>query len=224
MEIRQEIKFPTTQIELVEFIFFLKKKNFYRSYPTRHVRSLYFDTIGNKSLIDNLSGLLRRDKVRLRWYENEMSPIFLEVKSRYGRIQSKQKIKVNFLSQKFLNQTCSNEIRKKILEYIYYENFFDSRLIKYCFPNLFVKYEREYYEHDKIRVTIDKNINYKMVKLNKNINFYRNINYGKIVVEFKFPTYLKNTVVEMIRYFNFYPQRHSKYLVGMSKLGYCSYL
>ena len=28
MEIRQEIKFPITQIELVEFIFFLKKKIF----------------------------------------------------------------------------------------------------------------------------------------------------------------------------------------------------
>ena len=53
---------------------------------------------------------------------------------------------------------------------------------------------------------------------------FADINYGKIVVELKFPTYLKNTVVEMIRYFNFYPQRHSKYLVGMSKLGYCSYL
>ena len=37
-------------------------------YPERLVQSLYLDTTHGRALEENLSGLSRREKLRLRWY------------------------------------------------------------------------------------------------------------------------------------------------------------
>jgi hypothetical protein len=224
MEKRYEIKFPINQNEMVEVLYFLKKNKFYKSYPSRYINSLYFDTIDNKSVAYNLAGLSNRHKVRLRWYDDSQLPIF-EIKSREGRIVYKQKIEVDFLSIQYINRTNLYEIRKNIFKYITYQKKFDLRLINFYFPNLFVNYNREYYELNKdIRLTIDKNIKFKNISLNKKINYYKNVNYNKIIVELKFPIHLKEIMIELIRYFNISPTRHSKYLVGMSKLGNLIYI
>ena len=70
MEKRYEIKFSVNQNEMVEILYFIKKNKFYRSYPSRYVNSLYFDTSDNISISNNLAGLSNRHKIRLRWYEN----------------------------------------------------------------------------------------------------------------------------------------------------------
>ena len=40
-------------------------------HPTRRVQSLYLDTPFGQALEDNLAGLSRREKMRLRWYGDE---------------------------------------------------------------------------------------------------------------------------------------------------------
>jgi hypothetical protein len=225
MEKRYEIKFPVNHNEMVEVLYFLKKNKFYKSYPSRYINSLYFDTSDNKSISYNLAGLSNRHKVRLRWYDDNQIQPLLEVKSREGRIVYKQKIKMDLLSIKYINKSNLYEIRKSIFKYIIYQKKFDLRLINFYFPNILVHYNREYYELNKdIRLTIDKDIKFKNISLNKKINYYKNVNYNKMVVELKFPIHLKETVVELVRQFNISPKRHSKYLVGMSKLGNLVYI
>ena len=50
MEKRYEIKFPINQNEMVEILYFIKMNKFYKSYPSRSINSLYFDTIDNISI------------------------------------------------------------------------------------------------------------------------------------------------------------------------------
>lgn len=67
-----------------------------REYPEGQVTSLYFDTPDLDQYVRSASGDFRKDKVRIRWYgatgnHQDMSPIFLELKSREGFASSKQR-------------------------------------------------------------------------------------------------------------------------------------
>lgn len=54
------------------------------------VRSLYFDTPSDKALREKLSGISRREKFRIRYYNGDTSVIHLEKKSKLGGLGSKQ--------------------------------------------------------------------------------------------------------------------------------------
>jgi len=67
-----------------------------RDYPSNRVTSLYFDTTDLDEYIKSASGEYKKDKVRIRWYdnaavENGNFPVFLEKKSRQGFASSKQR-------------------------------------------------------------------------------------------------------------------------------------
>jgi hypothetical protein len=72
-----------------------------RDYPVCHVNSLYFDTPDLEQYHKAGSGEYRKDKVRIRWYD-EVPPatatVFLEVKSRQGFASSKQRVQVSVSS------------------------------------------------------------------------------------------------------------------------------
>jgi hypothetical protein len=60
------------------------------------VTSLYFDTPDLDQYVRSASGDFRKNKVRIRWYgsrgnHQDMSPVFLELKSREGFASSKQR-------------------------------------------------------------------------------------------------------------------------------------
>lgn len=68
-------------------------------YPTGLVSSLYFDTFDLDEHQKSMSGDLRKDKVRIRWYGGNDSPkgeqtIFIELKSKEGFAGNKQRFKV----------------------------------------------------------------------------------------------------------------------------------
>ena len=65
-------------------------------YPEGQVNSLYFDTFDLDQYVRSASGDFKKDKVRLRWYDeisnqHETVPVFLELKSRQGFASSKQR-------------------------------------------------------------------------------------------------------------------------------------
>ena len=53
------------------------------------IRSLYFDTPENKALIEKQSGVSRRQKFRIRYYNGDKSVIHLEKKSKVGGLGTK---------------------------------------------------------------------------------------------------------------------------------------
>jgi hypothetical protein len=67
-----------------------------REYPVGQVNSLYFDSPELDEYTKSASGELRKDKVRIRWYDKIEDyqgtvPVFVELKSRLGFASSKQR-------------------------------------------------------------------------------------------------------------------------------------
>lgn len=58
------------------------------------VRSLYFDNYSDKAVVEKLSGLSRRKKFRLRYYNNDTSFIRLEKKSKANRLSFKESVAI----------------------------------------------------------------------------------------------------------------------------------
>ena len=122
------------------------------------VRSLYFDNINNKCLDDNLIGSDPRSKYRIRYYNNNLSYITLEKKTKYRGMCKKESI---FLSKADCKKLIKGEIptikekdsniRKKLLTEL---------RINGMFPNTIVTYERIPYTYPigNIRITFDDNI------------------------------------------------------------------
>jgi len=54
------------------------------------IRSLYFDNYADKAIMDKLSGQSRREKFRLRYYNDDLSFIRLEKKSKANRLAYKE--------------------------------------------------------------------------------------------------------------------------------------
>lgn len=54
------------------------------------IRSLYFDNLSDKALREKLDGVNRREKFRIRYYNNDTSLIHLEKKSKLNGLGSKQ--------------------------------------------------------------------------------------------------------------------------------------
>jgi len=65
-------------------------------YPESLVSSLYFDTADLEQYIRSASGDFKKDKVRIRWYDEDdiqgdTAPVFIELKMREGFASSKQR-------------------------------------------------------------------------------------------------------------------------------------
>lgn len=56
---------------------------------TYHIVSLYFDDLGDSALLQNYSGVSRREKFRIRFYNGDPSTLHLEKKCKYGGLGRK---------------------------------------------------------------------------------------------------------------------------------------
>lgn len=220
---RYEIKFVLNELEFIEAKYFLKYINSFRSFPQREVTSLYYDTLDYSCVRDNLSGISKRKKLRLRWYNNFEEPK-LEIKNRFSRVGNKKIFTLDFLSKKSFENLPVNVLSKLIFGYLkskHKEDFIINNFI----PTLRVSYRREYYEtRNGLRITIDKKINFGQISYNQSVFYNKKIPFDKRIMELKFPIELKNHVNESIRNLNINPKRNSKLLLGMSKLGYVNYV
>lgn len=69
---------------------------FDREYPQGQVNTLYFDTPELDQYMRSVSGDFRKDKVRVRWYDDPQDqgktmPVYLELKTRQGFVSSKRR-------------------------------------------------------------------------------------------------------------------------------------
>lgn len=217
---RYEIKFALNEVQFNEILIFIKQQNFKKSFPERKVNSLYFDSHDFKSVKDNISGVALRNKVRLRWYEKSIEAPIIEIKKRIGRVGDKLKIKSPFKSYEEIEKLNSKEIGDRI-----FKTNFNNLSHLNLNPVLFVNYNRKYFKtNEGIRLTVDRNIKFSPVSYYNSLDLQKKMNYNKIIVEIKFPLELKTRVSNLIRLTRLTPTRHSKYLLGMSKIGYSSYI
>ena len=88
-ENRYEIKFILNEINVTTALKWLyTETSLCPSFSGRYVNSLYFDDTNFQAVKDNLTGISKRQKIRLRWYRNfdQVNGLALEYKNRQGRL------------------------------------------------------------------------------------------------------------------------------------------
>ena len=219
-QLRYEKKFITNLTEQeVEQIIKNNLGMFSEIFHKRQINNIYLDTINKKSFYENIDGINKRFKMRIRWYGNRFGSInnpTLEIKTKINELGGKLsfKIKPFNLSKKFdfkelINSIKDSELPDSIME-----------KIKNMEPSLLNSYIRKYFisSDKKSRITIDTNLEYfRITKLRISpIKFFDN----KIIIELK---YKKEDDSEIIRITNDLPFRlykNSKYINGCYLINY----
>ena len=199
MNFRFEDKLKLNHNKLLEFNEWILRNNIREIFEPREIYSIYFDTKNLQTYHDSTEGLVPRSKFRLRTYnfksliENDFN---IEIKKsvNYGRLKSSKKLEntENALS-------CG----------IYLNNY------GFCYPKIIIKYERIYFKLKNIRITLDKNIQFK--------NYSRFLEKGKfnntcnlVVAEIKYSS--KTELTELFNKLPFEITRFSKYCIGLETL------
>ncbi len=193
MSFRTEDKYILNKIDYLKIRSFLKKNNFANIFPERKIKSIYFDNKFLSMYNDSEEGVVPRKKIRIRNYNDDKLNLFLEIKinSSEGKYKKSKKIKPNLF--------------KKYCKKGKYDSSYGI-----CYPKLYVKYSREYFENNQIRITIDKNIEY------ENYSGYRYEKENFFIFE------IKSSNKKEISNFNYsFPMnkiRFSKYSEAVKKL------
>lgn len=136
----------------------LKHDSFSKDDGTYLIKSLYFDNFNDKALREKLDGTDKREKFRIRYYNNDTSFIMLEKKSKINGLCAKEKAKISVEEcQKLLNNDIHFLIESSnpLFNELYFK--MKSQLLR---PKTIVAYEREAFVFGagNVRVTLDMNI------------------------------------------------------------------
>lgn len=120
------------------------------------IRSLYFDNIFDKALLEKLNGVNQREKFRIRYYNGDTSFIRLEKKAKFGGLSSKQSAPLTYEQADLLARGIPvRDSKNELINELAFK--MDTQLLK---PKTIVDYTREafVYPAGNVRVTLDYNI------------------------------------------------------------------
>ena len=225
MRYEKKFTFDKNQISWIRTCIRNSKYGFSTDYPPRQINSIYLDSFNYDDAEDNIAGLSKRLKVRLRWYSeinqfklDSVNEFKIEIKFRENSIGSKIVRSID-LPKEVLS---TNQI--KIINHIRQQlDPKDRPYLDHCTNfSLGVFYKREYYRSkaSDLRATLDSHINYWNPHTLKLVNDYfsspQNAEYG--VLEFKTSkdNFEKNLTGLNELSDQATPSRHSKYVVGLT--------
>lgn len=179
------------------------------------IRSIYFDNFNDKALREKISGVQKREKWRIRYYNDDFSYITLE-----------KKCKLNSLCLKLDAALTQEECRSILNGRTEWMLSHPSELVRelYCKlrsqqlrPRVCVSYEREPYIYapGNVRVTFDSNIRtslYHQTFLEETIQDISVANEpGSMILEVKFDQYLPEIISHLLQTDGIRQQAFSKY-------------
>ena len=166
------------------------------------IRSLYFDNVYDKALIEKVIGVPKRDKFRIRFYNDNHEFVRLEKKSKIRglclkdseRITKEEVEKIRRGDIEFLKDSG-----KKVFIDLYAQ--MKGNLLR---PKTIVDYTREAYIYPlgNVRITFDKSIRtglHSTDLFNPNIPTVEAINSNFIVLEVKWDEYLPQAIHDIIQ-------------------------
>lgn len=167
-----------------------------------HIRSLYFDNFNDKALMEKINGYSKREKFRIRYYNDNFNFIRLEKKS-----------KINGLCTKFSAQITKDECEKilnndiewmlnsnrPLIQELYFK--MKSQILK---PKTVVDYTREayIYKAGNVRITIDSNVRTGICSqdmFNTNLPTMKIPTNDSIILEVKFDEFLPDIIKDVIQ-------------------------
>jgi len=194
MSFRLEEKLLINTRQLFDFKDFIFKKNAKEIFPSRKIKSLYFENSNDEMYKDSIEGILPRKKIRVRNYpESKNLSFYLEMK-----ISS---VEGRYKTSKVIEEDKFTEIKKL--------GIYDGQY-GICRPLIYVTYDREYYQLNDVRISIDENINYSLFsgrRLGSDTNS---------IVELK--AKINKDKDDLVKMFPFQRTRFSKYSNGFEKI------
>ena len=222
---RIEIKMPYNSEQIINVEKNLASiKQLKKHFPKRVVNSIYYDNLDLRIAKDNIDGLSRRFKVRIRHYDN--------IKDQNCNVEIKKKInkfgfKDTFSLDKKIDEidlknlfSLKNKFYKELIKDSFVEKFITQDFIQ---PQIKVSYSRDYFIYGKIRLTHDKKINYTPYGANE-FKTQKIVNDNFNVLEFKFDYKDLDEVRPILEKVKLKPKRFSKYLRGLSFFNSSIYL
>lgn len=130
------------------------------SYPSGYyiIRSLYFDDLDDRCYYENLAGIEKREKYRIRIYNNKSDVIYLEKKSKLHGMTHKEKCRLSkWECKQFMKGVLPD--RSEEMSPIKRKLFTEMRM-KEMRPVTIVEYTRIPYIHKagNVRITLDDNL------------------------------------------------------------------
>ncbi len=156
------------------------------------IRSLYFDNYSDKAVVEKLSGLSRREKFRLRYYNGDTSFIRLERKSKANRLAYKEGVVIT--AEQCAAVLAGNYERLKIPDIPLFMELYTKIRYQNLRPRSIVDYHREAYIYraGNVRITFDRGI-----RTSNSVTGFLNPNLATIPAA--------NTIIMEIKYDGFLP-------------------
>lgn len=180
------------------------------------IRSLYFDNYSDKAVFEKLSGQSRREKFRIRFYNNDPSFLRLEKKTKINQLVYKESAPLSTEICATLlagNHECLQSQKSSLLMTELY-----SKMNYQCLrPRNIVSYHREayVYPHGNVRVTLDSKIS-----TSNNVSDFLNPNTTHIpasaldILEIKFDGFLPDVIRDIVCIDRRNQTEFSKYVTG----------
>jgi hypothetical protein len=187
-------------------------------YEIRSVNNVYFDDHNYNFYKQNVSGVGKREKYRLRWYGDNFSRIespSIEIKKKFGEVGDKVIHKLeNFVLD--INSVNAYNLIEIITDKID-DNLFLKNRLQELQPTLFNSYERRYFLSDckKFRITLDFHQKFYNPYYANYMSSERRIEDDIVVLELKY-NLVDDTEARLIsQEFESRVSRNSKYVQGI---------
>lgn len=183
------------------------------------IRSIYFDNTEDKALREKINGVAKREKFRIRYYNDDFSYIILE-----------KKMKINRLCLKYDAKITEEECRKLLSGDIAWMKEHPEDLVKEFYakiryqglrPRVTVSYLREPYIYapGNVRITFDSEIRSSLFTkefLEEKVSDVSATDHPKdMILEVKYDEFLPEIIRDLIQSKNINQQAFSKY--GISR-------
>ncbi len=208
---RYELKIPLEKVQLIEFNHYIRQLGLHpvSPFPPRKINSVYFDSHDLDDYVDNTSGIANRTKTRIRWYNDDLSRLTLELKIKRNKASRKELLKLE--NPNHHDPRTREGVRNIMADH---RASTEHLILETSTPVLEVQYDREYFVlADDLRMTLDVNQAFRKLYPVPSQNLRKSPVY--CVVEFKFPAQKRTMMQSMMRNIPFRVFRHSKYVIGM---------
>ena len=180
------------------------------------ITSIYFDDIFDTCLKETIDGNFKREKYRIRIYNNSFDVIKLEVKFKeYNRIKKKACTISKDEMLMLLNAQCIERGEQNVDNPIVLFNMAIKN--KGLRPKVIVEYDRRafIFEHGNVRITLDRNLRYSKQCKNfgKESITYRRIGQWEDVLEVKYDEFLPDFIAQLLEIGDLKRTSFSKYQI-----------
>lgn len=181
------------------------------------IRSLYFDSYDDECLYEKQSGIMFRQKYRMRIYDTKSETVKFEIKNKWNNQIFKETATISKESAYRVMDGEYQELLKydnKILNKVY-KKFTERQYV----PKVIIDYDRDAFMFDffNLRITFDKNLHSNNTDLDlfsENLHTIPVILEGKQILEIKYEHVLPEYIQRSLQLDGFERMAISKYTLG----------